>query len=51
MVCACYGIYTRSGPKCIFHYQLKILYNLFSPDPAVYCVGDKPVSHCEIYTL
>ena len=25
--------------------------NVASPDPAVSCVGDKPVSHLEIYTL
>ena len=43
MFCVGYGIYTRE-----LH---KTLYYLFSPGPAVSCVGDKPVSHHEIYTL
>ena len=36
MFCVGYGIYTT---ECIFHNQHKTLYNLFSPDPAVSCVG------------
>ena len=35
------------APECIFHNKHKTLYNLFSPDPAVSCVG----SHPEMYTL
>ena len=33
--------YTRGSraPGCIFHNQHKTLYNLFSPDQAVSCVG------------
>ena len=27
------------APECIFHNKHKTLYNLFSPDPAVSCVG------------
>ena len=27
------------APECIFHNKHKTLYNLFSPDPAVACVG------------
>ena len=37
MLCVVYGIYTREQ---IFHNRHKTLYNLFSPDPAVSCVGD-----------
>ena len=39
--------------RCIFHDQHKTLCNLlvFSPDPAVFYVADKEVSHREIYTL
>ena len=43
-----YGIVRGSGaPVCIFHNKHKTLYNLFSPDPGVSCVG----SHPEMYTL
>ena len=31
--------------ECIFYNQHKTLYNLFSPDLAVFCVADKQVSH------
>ena len=38
----------RSGaPDCIFPNKHKTLFNLFSPDPAVSCVG----SHPEMYAL
>ena len=36
---------------CIFHYQHKTVYDLFSPNLAVSCVFDKLVSHRKIYTL
>ena len=40
MFCVGYGILGGSGaPECIFHNEHKTLYNLFSPDPAVSCVG------------
>ena len=39
------------APECIFYSQYKTLYNLFSTDPAVFCVGNKQVSHREIYTI
>ena len=39
------------APKCIFHNQYKIWYNLFSPYPAVSCVSDTPVLDLEIYIL
>ena len=38
------------APKCIFHNRHKTLNNLFSLNPAVSCVADKPASHCELYT-
>ena len=46
-------VYIRGSgaPECIFHNQHKTLYNLFSPDPVVSCVGDKLVSYREIYTF
>ena len=37
------------APECIFHYEHKTLYNLFSPDPAVSCVADTLASHREIH--
>ena len=37
--------------ECIFQNQYKTLYNLFSPDPAVFCVSNKQVSYREIHTL
>ena len=50
--CVGYGIYTREPrSECLFDNHYKTLYYLFSPDPAVSCVGDKLVSHREIYTL
>ena len=54
MFCVGYGIYTgerSSTPACIFHNEHKTLYNLFSLDPAVSCVGGTQASHREIYRL
>ena len=52
MFCDCYGIYTRERSSQVYaSYQHKTLYYLFSPNPAVFCVADKQVSHREIYTL
>ena len=46
------GRYMRElSCRVFFHNKHKIFYNLFSPNPAVSCVDDKPVSHPEIYTL
>ena len=38
------------APECIFHNQLKTLYNLYSPGPcqSVFCFADKQVSHRDI---
>ena len=49
MFCVGYDI----SPECIFYNQHKVLYNIFSPDPAGPCVADKQVSHQhhEINTL
>ena len=41
----------NGAPECIFQNQHKTWYNIFSPDPAVFCVADKQVSHREIYIL
>ena len=47
-----YGIYTRErAPEYIIHSEHKTLYNLFSPNPTVYCVTDTQASHREIYIL
>ena len=52
MFCVGNGILIGSGaPECIFHNQHNTLFNLFSPDLAVSYVGDKQVSHREIYAL
>ena len=49
MFCVGYEIYTREQSSRVYK-QHKILYNLFSPDPAVSCVADKQVSHRVKYT-